>query len=416
MKAIGGVALASSLIAGSAQAQIKIGDNPVTINPGSVLELESTNRGLLVTRIPLADRNTWGLNGNQPVEGMVVYNTTATSGANGLQEGLAVWKGGQWISVDETPYFHVNATGAGNSTLANSGATGQDSLAAGVNSTASALNATAVGQGSTASGTNSTALGSGATASHAGSVALGSGSTTAAAIATTGSTINGVRYNYAGTAPTSTVSVGDVGAERTVTNVAAGQVSATSTDAINGSQLHATNTAVEAIGTQVTNVDNRVTAVNNRVTAVNNRVTAVDNRVTVLDQQNVKYDVNSDGSVDYSNITLQGEEGTQIHNLANGTAPTDAVNVRQLNAAVTKMEDKSYAAASMAIALAAPPVMVPGKLVMNLGAGSIGGQFAMGLSARKTSEDGRRSIYGGIARGSAGVKPAISAGLSFIFD
>ncbi|TGT27551.1 hypothetical protein EN812_34395, partial [Mesorhizobium sp. M4B.F.Ca.ET.169.01.1.1] len=86
-----------------------------------------------------------------------------------------------------------------------------------------------------------------ATANEPGSVALGAGSKTAAAVATTGTTINGVAYTFAGTNPTSTVSVGDVGKERTVTNVAAGRISATSTDAINGSQLYATNQAVEAV-------------------------------------------------------------------------------------------------------------------------------------------------------------------------
>ena len=35
--------------AGAAQAQIKFGDNPTTINPGSLIEAESPNRGVLVT-------------------------------------------------------------------------------------------------------------------------------------------------------------------------------------------------------------------------------------------------------------------------------------------------------------------------------------------------------------------------------
>src|SRR5205814_10624760 len=59
------------------------------------------------------------------------------------------------------------------------------------------------------------------------------------------SVINGKTYAFAGTTPVGTVSVGDAGAERTITNVAAGQINAGSTDAINGSQLFATNTAIE---------------------------------------------------------------------------------------------------------------------------------------------------------------------------
>ena len=78
--------------------------------------------------------------------------------------------------------------------------------------------------GTVAAGAGSTALGQGATASNANDVALGSGSTTAAAVATPAQTINGTAYTYAGTAPTSTVSVGSAGHERTLTNVAAGRV------------------------------------------------------------------------------------------------------------------------------------------------------------------------------------------------
>jgi autotransporter adhesin len=103
-----------------------------------------------------------------------------------------------------------------------------------------------------AAGANSTALGQGAVANNANAVALGSGSTTAAAVVTTGATINGTAYTYAGTAPTSTVSVGSAGHERTVTNVAAGQVNSASTDAVNGSQLYATDQAVDNLASVVT--------------------------------------------------------------------------------------------------------------------------------------------------------------------
>ena len=52
----------------------------------------------------------------------------------------------------------------------------------------------------------------------------------------------------AGAAPTGAVSVGGVGVERQVQNVAAGQLAATSSDAVNGSQLFATNTAIGTVG------------------------------------------------------------------------------------------------------------------------------------------------------------------------
>ncbi|MGY4879745.1 hypothetical protein ACLUEY_17940, partial [Vreelandella aquamarina] len=69
---------------------------------------------------------------------------------------------------------------------------------------------------------------------HDQSVALGSNSSTEDAVATSGITIAGDSYTFAGTTPDSTVSVGSAGNERTLTNVAAGRVSETSTDAING--------------------------------------------------------------------------------------------------------------------------------------------------------------------------------------
>ncbi|MFP3710562.1 hypothetical protein SB783_42035, partial [Paraburkholderia sp. SIMBA_009] len=74
-------------------------------------------------------------------------------------------------------------------------------------------------------------------------------SVTAAPVPTAGTTIGGTAYTFAGATPTSVVSVGAPGAERQITNLAAGQVSATSTDAINGSQLFATNTAIGSLST-----------------------------------------------------------------------------------------------------------------------------------------------------------------------
>ena len=89
------------------------------------------------------------------------------------------------------------------------------------------------------------AIGTGAKAANENAIALGAGSETAAAVATPSATINGTAHNFAGTNPASTVSVGKAGSERTITNVAAGRISAASTDAINGSQLYAVTSEVE---------------------------------------------------------------------------------------------------------------------------------------------------------------------------
>ncbi|HFD6782202.1 TPA: hypothetical protein ACF3ML_006033, partial [Pseudomonas aeruginosa] len=60
----------------------------------------------------------------------------------------------------------------------------------------------------------------------------------------------------AGGAPVGVLSVGSVGSERQIINVAAGQVTDTSTDAVNGSQLFATNTAIGGVGTTLNNIVN----------------------------------------------------------------------------------------------------------------------------------------------------------------
>ena len=126
---------------------------------------------------------------------------------------------------------------------------------------AGATNGVAVGNSTISSADNATALGSAATASHAGAVALGNASITRAATSENTATVGPLTYGgFAGNSPASVVSVGSAGAERQLVNVAAGNISTTSTDAINGSQLYATNdvlgnvynSTVAAIGGTVT--------------------------------------------------------------------------------------------------------------------------------------------------------------------
>ncbi len=151
------------------------------------------------------------------------------------------------VAAGATKYFHAN------SSLADSVASGTDSVAIGPQAASSAADAVAMGRG--------------ATAGQAGAVALGTGSVTAAAVATAGATIAGTAYTFAGATPASAVSIGSGGSERTLTNVAAGRVSATSTDAVNGSQLFATHQAVEAVSTQASAADDKVDALGNSAAA-----------------------------------------------------------------------------------------------------------------------------------------------------
>ena len=116
--------------------------------------------------------------------------------------------------------------------------------------TASAKGAVAIGKNAKATSEDAVAIGTNAQATLQGAVALGSGSTTATGATNQGSTtINGITYNFAGATgnPNMQVSVGSAGATRQIKNVAAGEVSATSTDAINGSQLYAVASAVKPL-------------------------------------------------------------------------------------------------------------------------------------------------------------------------
>lgn len=91
------------------------------------------------------------------------------------------------------------------------------------------------------------------------SVALGSNSVANSAVATASANINGRNYNFAGTTPVGTVSVGDSDKERTITNVAAGRISSTSTDAINGSQLHSVIQEMNSVASDILTKANNYT-------------------------------------------------------------------------------------------------------------------------------------------------------------
>ncbi|MGY0552128.1 YadA-like family protein [Vreelandella sp. 2A-K22] len=205
---------------------------------------------------------------------------------------------------------------------------------------------TAVGYEASATAEDALALGRSTQANHAGSVALGAGAATSEAVGTAEIEIAGQTYQFAGQTPLGTVSIGTAGAERTLTHVAAGRVSDSSTDAINGSQLYATNQAVAAVEGQVNNVEGDVTQLDERVTNVEGDVTNLGNSIGNLNDQAVKYDTNPDGSVDYDTITLAGDGGTTIANVADGDVSetsSDAVNGSQLwevQNQVTNIEEK----------------------------------------------------------------------------
>ena len=126
------------------------------------------------------------------------------------------------------------------------------------------------------SGNNTFVMGNNVTTALENAVILGNDSTDGDVVGTSSYTFkNGTTVNYAGTTPVSTVSVGAKDKERTITNVAAGRVSATSTDAINGSQLYGVHQMIDTLN-QSTNAQlhdsiNRVEQNVNRVEAESNK-------------------------------------------------------------------------------------------------------------------------------------------------
>ena len=233
----------------------------------------------------------------------------------------------------------------------------------GNNSTASADGAMILGSSASVTGKNGVALGNNTKVANENAVAIGNGSETAAAVATPSATINGVAHNFAGVNPASTVSVGKAGAERTITNVAAGRISATSTDAINGSQLYAVTSEVDKGVAYAGDVKDAAAAANkftrklgeqtNIIGGVTDTSKLTDGNIGVVSNgtdtlniklaKDLKVDSVTAGNTVINNngLTVGGNtyvtnnginaNSQKITNVAAGTDGTDAVNLNQLN-------------------------------------------------------------------------------------
>lgn len=112
-------------------AQVKIGDNPTTINASAILDVESTNKGFLPPRVPLIS-STDVVTIPSPATGLLVFNTqNSGTGTNAVEANrIYFWDGTQWAkaSVESTSsdtraciygykYFPINASSPTNSLL-----------------------------------------------------------------------------------------------------------------------------------------------------------------------------------------------------------------------------------------------------------------------------------------------------------
>ena len=239
----------------------------------------------------------------------------------------------------------------------NSTASTNNSVAVGSYSKATGNAAIAIGQGSNASKDNSMAIGNRSTVNAAKDVAIGSDSSTSATTGVSKATITvpgtgkSIIYGtFAGSNPDAAFSVGSAGKERQIQNVAAGRVTATSTDAINGSQLFAVanelgktwkanaggNLSGSATSTQVMPGD-EVQFVAGKNLEVEQNLATGSQKYTYSLKKDV--DLGSTGSLKVGPVTINNNGidagNKKITNVAPGTADTDAANVSQVKAAKT---------------------------------------------------------------------------------
>jgi len=250
---------------------------------------------------------------------------------------------------------------------ASTDATALGSIALGPDATvgANAVGSIAIGSNSSAVGINSVALGAGSVAARDNTVSIGSRQLTDVAAGTqlTDAVNLGQLNAVAAAIPTNVVQYDDAshgvitldGAGGTIiTNVQAGAVNATSTDAINGSQLFAVQTQVDGIQTQVTNntaaITNLQTTVGGNSTAITNLQTQVTANTTSVTNLTLAVQNGAVGPVQYSDagtptvpnggtpsndVTLVGGAPgpVGVHNVADGViaaGSTDAVNGGQI--------------------------------------------------------------------------------------
>ena len=212
----------------------------------------------------------------------------------------------------------------------------------------------ALGSLAAAQKTNAVAVGTGANATFANSVAIGGGSATdKAGVAYTTRTILGTTYTWAGGADTiagDVVSIGKKGYERQLINLSPGDISANSTDAINGSQLYAAMAEIEKIRYFSVNSTVEGNKNNNGATAVNSIAIGPDAKSSAVNGVSLGNNATSN----FSNSTAIGfathanggnatAVGTNAKAVTNSTALGSNTDAKELGVAIGHTASSAYA-------------------------------------------------------------------------
>ena len=212
----------------------------------------------------------------------------------------------------------------------------QEQVVIGANSETAGQGATVVGTHGKATAWDAYAIGNNTIADKSNSVALGTNSVTDNPVPTQQVVLNGVTHVFAGENPQSVVSVGSKDRagfggvkyyNRQITNVAAGQVDAASTDAVNGSQLYAAYDEIASMGAKLVKhdkdikclnirVDRNVNNIKNNTDAINRHETVINNHATIINNHSELLQSHEQTLVEHANV-LENHEN-RIESLERG--------------------------------------------------------------------------------------------------
>lgn len=313
-------------------------------------EINMNNKLVLATMVMATI--TGGAFANGIVVGQVEPNTTApvVSGYNSAALGVnTVVTGTSTIVLGRDAKVSGNDTtviGSNNGTVSanqttiigynNKTNSDQEQVVIGANSETAGQGATVIGTHGKATAWDAYAVGNNTIADKSNSVALGTNSVTDDAVPTKQVVLNGVTHVFAGENPQSVVSVGSKDRagfggvkyyNRQITNVAAGQVDAASTDAINGSQLYAAYDEIASMGAKLAKhdkdikclnirVDRNVNNIKNNTDAINRHETVINNHATIINNHSELLQSHEQTLVDHANV-LENHEN-RIESLERG--------------------------------------------------------------------------------------------------